>query len=93
MPDKPRLVSLVCLLSGDVWSFGGGGQYCPHRCKAVDNKRETLVSKIESFSPSDWVLRVPESPVSWKAVVTFVEAVMSHKEEAGRVRDLSGEGG
>lgn len=57
-------------------------------------KRSTVngrYTKQGSFDPFDLVPRMLEFPASWEAVLTFVGAVMSFKEEARRARDLKGE--
>lgn len=90
VPDKPRLVSLVYFSK------------VPETLGEESNAAHTLIRCIRrwtgrthpknraTFNSLDLVPRMLEFPVSWEAVVAFVETVMSLKEEAG---DLNGRGG
>lgn len=53
------------------------------RCKEFDDRRDALVRKIRPFNPLDLIPKMSECPASRETVVTFVEAVMSLKQETG----------
>lgn len=74
---------------GILWALGeDSATHTFVRCKTFDGEWEVHVGKTDLFYPSDLVPRMLEFSTSWETVVTFVEIVISPKEEVRRARDL-----
>jgi hypothetical protein len=78
-----RAPSVGCSHCGPTDELGDEEDDAHHtlqRCEVFECDRECLVLTIGPFDSGDLVRLMLESPANWRAVVTFVEDVMSTKE-------------